>query len=299
MLPVPAGAVEAYGSGARSLLSYATVAERLGALVEEHRTDVASARHALALAFVLAGRLPRQLEFGRRVANTIAFDPLAPDVLYQLGVRSDTAVQAARALEATGVLWPDDTGRTTLAADVLVPAALDAAERGALPTLLDVHDISARLDAVIPLTTRGTRERKATAWFAVAAIAAGSVSQEWVPLSASAFRPPLACDASGVTKALTSCVEAGVLERHQRAGETARYRFPSPMAQATQPIPPLSAPTTAAATTSAPAPDAIACVVEIHGARINLVHGAELTVDASQPCRITRDANGVTRVIIE
>ena len=297
MLPVPAGAGEAYGITTRSLLAYDTAAERLGALVGEHQTDVATARHALALAFVLAGRLPRQLEFGRRAANAIAFDPLAPDVLDQLGIRSDAASHAVRALQATGILWPDDTSRMTLAADALVPHALEAAERGALPALLSVSDISARLDAVIPVTTRGTRERKSTAWFVLAAVAAGAAIQEWVPLAAGAFRAPIACDTSGVTKALAACVEAGVLERHQRAGETTRYRFATPAAATARPGSP--APTSPVTPVAASSAAAIACVVEINGARINLVRGAELTVDAGQACRITRDANGVTRVIVE
>lgn len=296
MLPVPAGTGEAYGITTRSLLAYDTAAERLGALVAEHQTDVATARHALALAFVLAGRLPRQLEFGRRAANTIAFDPLAPDVLDQLGIRSDVASHAVRALQATGILWPDDTSRMTLAADALVPLALEAAEREGLPALLSISDTSARLDAVIPVTTRGTRERKSTAWFVLAAVAAGAAIQEWVPLAAGAFRAPIACDASGVTKALAACVEAGVLERHQRAGETTRYRFATPAAASPAPVAPTPATPGAAPAQGAAA---IACVVEINGARINLARGAELTVDAGQSCRITRDANGVTRVIVE
>lgn len=89
-LPVLAGARETRASGPRSLLHYDLVVERLGALVVEGRADAATARHAVALAFVLACRLPRHLEFGGRPATAIALDPGSADVLGVIGPQDTT-----------------------------------------------------------------------------------------------------------------------------------------------------------------------------------------------------------------
>lgn len=298
-LPVLDGAREARGSGPRSLLHYDLVAERLGALVAERRTDAATARHAMALAFVLACRLPRHLEFGRRPATAIPLDPGSADVLGDLGLRADVATSALAALEATGVVWPDDIGLVTLAGDALVPLVTEAAERRSLPHLLDIGDVSARLDVVIPMTTRGSRERKSGAWFVLATIAAAAAHREWVGLAAGAFRAPLSFEASGVTKAIGSCVEARILERYQRPGETAQYRFIPVVPVVARSASPLLEPTHANSP-AASVNEAPACVVEINGAILNLARGAELTVESGMRCRVTRDPEtGAMRVVVE
>lgn len=299
-LPALVGSREARRSGPRSLLNYQLVVERLGALVAEHQTDAATARHAVALAFILACRLPKHLEFGRRAASDIALDARSTDVLGEVGLKADAVSSAVTALQATGVVWPDGSGRVTLAADALIPMATESAERRELQQLLDVSDISARLDAVIPTTTRGSRERKSGAWFVLAAIADAGTQRDWVALAAGAFRAPLSFDATGVSKALASCVEAAILERCQRPGETAQYRFGSEVDRySSLHSAPLSERAAARLPTNPPE-ESPACVVDINGATLNLARGAELTVESGMRCRVTRDPKtGATRVLVE
>ncbi len=295
ILPLPGGSVEAGGFHPRSLLQYGILAERIGALVDERRTSEVVARHAIALAFVLSNRLPRHLEFRRRPITELAFDPLGADVLDILGLKIEATRSAVDALRATGVLWSDETDRMTFGGESLSQLAPQDTDREIFTHLLDIAEISPRLDTVIPMTTRGSRERKAGVWFVLAALAADAVDREWIPLAANAFINPLAFESGSVTKAIKSCVDAGILQRNQRPGQTAQYRFITAietvsLEQRRSPLQSVIA-----------NPETIpAYVLEINGAKINLAPGVELTIESGMHCRVSRDpVTGATRMIIE